>query len=157
LGRTRRFIDLVRWIGQAALFLGPVLAIAGCGATLPSPGDVANHVDIAREGTSVIATVSPWPLDKPVAFFCLRQPGGAFSVDHPVPPAAAGCSPAAVSTISDRLSARFDPTALDPATAVAFASQQQWFLAVAGSRGPVSVATVLTVANIPAAKSPAAS
>jgi hypothetical protein len=147
----------VRWIGRAALFLGPVLAIAGCGATLPSPGDLANHVDIAREGSSVIATVSPWPLDKPVAFFCLRQPGDAFSVDHPVPPAAAGCSPADVSTNSDRLSARFTPTVLDPATAAAFATQQQWYLAVAGRRGGVSVATVLTVPIVPAAKSPAAS
>ncbi len=147
----------MRSIGQAVLFLGLVLAIAGCGATLPSSGDLANHVEISREGSSLIATVSPWPLDKPVAFFCLRQPGNAFSVDHPVPPAAAGCSPADVSTTSDRLSARFNPTALDPATAVAFATQQQWFLAVAGSRGPVSVATVLTVPNIPAAKSPAAS
>lgn len=147
----------MRSIGQAALFLGSVLAIAGCGATLPSLGDVANHVDLAREGSSAIATVSPWPLDKSVAFFCLRQPGAAFSVDHPVPPTAAGCSPADVATNSDRLSARFDPTALDPATANAFATQQQWFLAVAGSRGPVSVATVLTVLNIRAAKSPAAS
>jgi NhaP-type Na+/H+ or K+/H+ antiporter len=65
--------------------------------------------------------------------------------------------PPYVSTNSDRHSARFTPTALDPATAAAFATQQQWFIAVAGSRGPVSVATVLTVPNVPVAKSPAAS
>jgi hypothetical protein len=131
--------------------VGLVLVVAGCAASLPSLGSVANSVQLARQGTAVIATVSPWPLDNSVAFFCLRQPGGAFTVDHPSPPASAGCTAADAGAGGDRLTAKFDPTRLDPSTAAAFASQQQWFLAVAGSRGPVSVATVLTVLNLPAA------
>jgi hypothetical protein len=109
--------------------------------------DIANNIEFEGHGTTTVATVSPWPLDKSVAFFCLRDPGDAFSEEKPIPPAAAGCTPANVATNNDRLTAKIDPTSLDPATVAAFAGQKQWFIAVAGSRGPVAFATRFTVAN----------
>jgi hypothetical protein len=124
-----------------------VLVLGGCGVTLPNPNDIANTVEFEGHGTTTVATVSPWPLDRSVAFFCLRDPGDAFSVDTPTPPAAAGCTPANVSTSNDRLTTKLDPTSLDPATAAAFAGQKQWFIAVAGSRGPVALATSFVVVN----------
>ena len=127
---------------------GLLLILTACGASVPDPNSIANSVETGHEGTTLVATVTPWPLDSTVAFFCLRQPGSAFSVETPSPPAAAGCEKANVSTSGDKLTARFDPTTLDPDSAAAFAGQQQWFLAVAGSRGPISVATTLTVLNL---------
>jgi hypothetical protein len=138
-------------IAPATLLGGLVLTVAGCGSLLPSPGDVAYNVELDHQGSILIATVSPWPLDNSVAFFCLRQPGTAFSVENPSPPGAAGCTPAHVAEDGDSLIAKFDPASLDPTTAAAFAAQREWFLAVAGSRGPVSVATTISVLNIPAA------
>jgi hypothetical protein len=123
------------------------LAIAGCALTVPKPNDIANTIEFEGQGTTTTATISPWPLDKSVGFFCLRDPGSAFSVDNPAPPAAAGCTPANVSMNNDRLTVKLDPTSLDPATAAAFAGQKQWFIAVAGSRGPVALATSFVVVN----------
>ena len=123
------------------------LAVGGCSAVTPKANDIANTIEFEGQGTTTTATVSPWPLDKSVAFFCLRDPGNAFSVDTPTPPAAAGCTPADVSTKDNRLTAKLDPTSLDPATAAAFAGQERWFIAVAGSRGPVAFATRFTVMN----------
>ena len=134
----------MRFIAAAGL----LLVLTACGTSAPNLNSIANSVETDHEGTTLIATVTPWPLDKTVAFFCLRQPGSAFTVDNPTPPAAAGCQQANVSTSGDKLTVKFDPAALDPATAAAFAGQQQWFLAVAGSRGPVAVATTLTVLNV---------
>jgi len=122
-------------------------ALGGCSVVAPKANDIANTIEFEGHGTTTIATVSPWPLDKSVAFFCLRDPGNAFSVDTPTPPATAGCTPADVSTKDDRLTAKLDPTSLDPATAAAFAGQERWFIAVAGSRGPVAFATRFTVTN----------
>ena len=123
------------------------LALGGCSVVTPQANDIANSIEFEGRGTTTIATISPWPLDKSVAFFCLRDPGNAFSVDTPTPPAAAGCAPANVATNNDRLTAKLDPTSLDPATAAAFAGQEQWFIAVAGSRGPVAFASRFTVMN----------
>ena len=133
-------------IASAPILVSVVLAIGACGI-LPQSSEIANSVELEWQGTSVIATVSPWPLDNPVAFVCLRQPDSSFTAEHPVPPDSAGCAPAAVAATDNHLVAKFDPASLDPATAAAFAGQQQWFLAVAGSRGPLSVSTVLTLLN----------
>lgn len=141
----------MRLIASAAWIGGLVLTIAGCGSLIPSPDDVAYNVELDHQESILIATVSPWPLDNSVAFFCLRHPGSAFSVENPTPPDAAGCTAADVVEDGDSLIAKFDPATLDPATAAAFAAQREWFLAVAGSRGPVSVATAISVPNIPAA------
>ena len=137
-------------IASAPILVSVVLAIGACGV-LPQGSEIGNSVEVEWQGTSIIATVSPWPLDNPVAFVCLRQPDSSFTAAHPVPPEPAGCAPAAVAVADDHLVAKFDPTSLDPATAAAFAGQQQWFLAVAGSRGPMSVSTVLTLLNLPKA------
>jgi hypothetical protein len=123
------------------------LVFGGCRLAVSNANDIANTVEFEGQGMTTVATVSPWPLDRSVAFFCLRDPGNAFSVDTPTPPAAAGCTAASVSTKNDRLSAKLDPTSLDPATAADFAGQKQWFIAVAGSRGPVAFATRFTVVN----------
>ena len=128
-----------------AAALGVILV--GCGVSLPKSNDIANSIEFERQGASSVATISPWPLDRSVAFFCLRDPGDAFSVENPSPPAAAGCSAVNATTSGDRLIAKFDPTSLDPATAAAFAGQQKWFIAVAGSRGPVALATSFAVMN----------
>jgi hypothetical protein len=137
-------------IPAAPILISIVLAIGACGI-LPRGSEVGSSVELEWQGTTVIATVSPWPLDNPVAFVCLRQPGDAFNSDHPVPPESAGCVPAGVAAAEDQLVAKFDRASLDPAKAAAFAARQQWFLAVAGSRGPLSVSTVLTVLNLPKA------
>jgi hypothetical protein len=131
----------------AGLVATLALVLAGCGVKLPGGNDIANTIEFEGQGTTTVATVSPWPLDKSVAFFCLRDPGGGFSSDNPSPPAAAGCAPANVATNSDQLTVKLDPSSLDPATAAAFAAQKQWFIAVAGSRGPVKLATSFTVTN----------
>ena len=133
-------------IASAPILVSIVLALSACGV-LPQGSEIANSVELEWQGTAVIATVSPWPLDNPVAFVCLRQPDSSFTAAHPVPPESAGCAPAGVAATDGRLVAKFDPASLDPATAAAYAAQQQWFLAVAGSRGPVSLSTVLTVLN----------
>ena len=137
----------MRASAAAGLAAALVLALAGCGVKVPNGNDVANSIEFEGHGTTTVATVSPWPLDKSVAFFCLRDPGKAFSGETPIPPAAAGCTPAIVSTKNDRLTAKIDPTSLDPATGAAFAGQKQWYIAVAGSRGPVAFATRFTVEN----------
>ena len=123
------------------------LMLVGCMIADSNANDLANSVEFEGQGTTTVATVSPWPLDRSVAFFCLRDPGNAFSVDTPTPPAAAGCTPANVSMNNDRLTTKLDPTSLDPATVAAFGGQKQWFIAVAGSRGPVAFATRFTVVN----------
>jgi hypothetical protein len=138
----------VRSSAFAGSIAAAALVLAACAVAVPNPNDIAKSVELDQQGTTTIATVSPWPLDKTVAFFCLRQPGSAFSVANPNPPTTAGCTPANVSTSGDRLTAKLDPTSLDTKTAAAFAGQQQWFLAVAGSRGPIAVATSFTVLNI---------
>lgn len=95
-------------------------------------------------------TVAPWPIDETVAFLCRARPGPEFTPDAPVPVDAAGCLPLEVSTASDTLVATFDAESLDPAIADELArAGPPWFLAVAGSRGPFSTATVLEVINSP--------
>jgi hypothetical protein len=146
LARTRRSTE-PKPAALAGLVAALAVILVGCRLAVPNANDIANSIEFEGHGTTTVATVSPWPLDKSVAFFCLRDPGNAFSVDTPTPPAAAGCTPANVSTNNDRLTIELDPTSLDPATAAAFAGQKQWFIAVAGSRGPVALATRFTVVN----------
>jgi hypothetical protein len=131
---------------RAPALAGLALVLVGC-AIAGRNADIANSIEFEGHGATTVATVSPWPLDKSVAFFCLRDPGDAFSVANQSPPTTAGCTPADVLMKNDQLTVKLDPTSLDPATAAAFAGQKQWFIAVAGSRGPVALATRFTVVN----------
>jgi hypothetical protein len=126
--------------GAAAL-----LAIAACNAAVTNPQDIGKSVTISRQGASAVATISPWPLDNSVAFMCLKNPGADFSVDKLVPPAAAGCVALDVAVSGDRLTATLDPTKVGLDKAAAFEAQDPWYIAFAGSRGPVSVATSVLV------------
>ena len=73
------------------------------------------------------------------SFLCVDKPGKEFTVAHPVP-AAAQCVPVDVSTSNDRLTASLGTERL-----AAFRVTRPAYLAVAGARGPISAATVLTV------------
>jgi hypothetical protein len=134
----------VRTTVLAGVFLA--LSALGCSALAPNAGDIGHSISVEWSDSLVKATVSPWPLDDTVAFFCLRKPDG-FSVEHRSPPAAAGCAPAGVTKDGDGLVASFDRASLDPAIAAAFAGQKDWYLAVAGSRGPLSFATTTSLLN----------
>jgi ABC-type glycerol-3-phosphate transport system substrate-binding protein len=132
---------------SATLVLGGavLLGAAACSGATPNANDIAKLVEIGHSGTTITATVSPWPLDKSTAFMCAKNPGTSFSVSSPVPPQAAQCVRLDTTAANDRLTAAFDPTKLDGASAAAFAASDPWYLAVAGSRGPLSVANVLTI------------
>lgn len=136
-----------RRLGYAAL----VLAAAACNTTVvPTTPTIATSANAAFHGNNMVFTVSPWPLDKTVAFLCSNKPGDEFTVDSPKPAAAAGCVPLEATTNDDVLSATFSSEALDPAVVGDLArSGPPWFLAVAGSRGPFGAATVLTVVDSP--------
>jgi hypothetical protein len=124
-----------------------VLAVlAGCGTVVPpSAPPLAPAVAISSHGQNFAITVAPWPLDETVAFLCIDRPGPEFTVEHPVPAATAGCVPLDVSTTDDRLTATFNARSLSVATAGKFRLGRPASLAVAGSRGPISLATVLPV------------
>lgn len=137
----------MRPIRTLAAIVGAVaiLAIAACNATTPNPQDIGKSVTISRQGTSAVATISPWPLDNSIAFMCLKNPGAGFSVEALVPPAAAGCVPLGVTVAGDRLTATLDPAKIGLDKAAAFEAQDPWYIAFAGSRGPISVATSVLI------------
>ncbi|HEV8546159.1 MAG TPA: hypothetical protein VGQ64_07680 [Candidatus Limnocylindrales bacterium] len=129
----------------ALICAGAIVAITACNATAPNPQDIGKSVTISRQGTSAVATISPWPLDNSIAFMCLKNPGADFSVDKLVPPAAAGCVALDVSVAGDRLTATLNSTKIGLDKAAAFEAQDPWYIAFAGSRGPVSVATSVLI------------
>lgn len=133
------------------LVAGVVLGLAGCLQTsLPTLPQLGTSVQAAFDGRVMVLTVSPWPLDNTVAFFCVRRPGAEFTGENPHPAPAAGCVPIEATSNGDALKARFDSGALDPAAARQFgASRPPWYLALSGRRGPLSAATVLTVIDSP--------
>ncbi len=139
----------MRPIARAAL--AGVLLLADCGSpVVPSLPQFATSVTQAFDGTAMVFSVSPWPLDGTVAFLCRRSPGAEFTIENPKPAEQAGCVPLEVSTNGDVLRARFDSSSLAPELAEQFdVSGAPWFLAVSGARGPFSAATVLTVINSP--------
>jgi hypothetical protein len=124
---------------------GALLAIGACNSAAPNPQDIGKSVTISRQGTSAVATISPWPLDNSIAFMCLKNPSPGFSVEALVPPATAGCVPLGVTVAGDRLTATLDPTKIGLDKAAAFEAQDPWYIAFAGSRGPISVATSVLI------------
>jgi hypothetical protein len=98
----------------------------------------------------MVFTVSPWPLDRTVAFLCSKQPGAEFTVENPKPATSAGCVPLETTTSGDVLTARFAAESLAPDIVGELGrTGPPWFLAVSGARGPFSAATVLTVVDSP--------
>jgi hypothetical protein len=128
-----------------------VLAAAGCNTTVvPTTPAFATSVNAAFQGNNMVFTVSPWPLDDTTAFLCSAKPGAEFTADSPKPAPAAGCVPLETTVSDDVLSARFSAESLDPAIVGDLTrSGPPWYLAAAGSRGPFSAATVLTVVDSP--------
>jgi hypothetical protein len=115
--------------------------------TLPA---VATSVTAGFQGRNMVFTVSPWPLDRTVAFLCSKQPGAEFAVENPKPAASAGCVPLDTATSGDVLTAQFATKSLAPDGVGELArSGPPWYLAVSGARGPFSAATVLTVIDSP--------
>jgi hypothetical protein len=135
-----------------AAVLGGLL-FAGCGSvvapTLPTLPPIATSVSTSVGGGKVSMTVTPWPLDATVAFLCVDKPGNEFTVDHPVPAAVAQCVPADVSTGGDRLVASLATDRMG-----GFRPARPMYLAVAGSRGPIAISTVLTVVLLPPSAAP---
>jgi hypothetical protein len=138
----------------ALIGVGALLAIVACNATAPNPQDIGKSVTISRQGTSAVATISPWPLDNSIAFMCLKNPSPGFSVEALVPPAAAGCVRLDVSVAGDRLTATLDPTKIGLDKAAAFEAQDPWYIAFAGSRGPIAVATSVQLPRPPMPSDP---
>jgi hypothetical protein len=95
-------------------------------------------------------TVTPWPLDTTVAFLCVGRPGTEFTADQPVPAAVAQCVALDVSTAGDRLVASLGTDKM----AGVFRVARPAYLAIAGSRGPISTATVLMVSLLPPSPAP---
>ena len=130
----------------AALALTAALAVVGCGEpTVPDLSHVGDHVEVSSAGANTAFIVTPWPLDKTIAYLCVNQPGKEFTVANPIPAATARCVGLDAKTADDRLTATFDRSRLSPEMAGQFRSTAAVYLAVAGSRGPASLATVLTV------------
>jgi hypothetical protein len=143
-----------RLAASIAISLG--LQAAGCGqlpgVTVPV---IATSVEQGFDGGAATFTVAPWPLDQTAAFLCLRKPGDEFTVQDPRPAAAAGCTPLEVATSGNRLTARMALEDVEPGLAAEFAgSTAPWYLAIAGSRGGVSAATVLTIVASPIPSDP---
>jgi hypothetical protein len=135
-----------RALCAAAAAAAAAIAFASCGPVVPpSAPTLAPAVAISSQGQNFAITVAPWPLDATVAFLCIDRPGPEFTVEHPVPAVTAGCVPLDVSTTDDRLTATFNARSLSVASAGKFRLGRPASLAVAGSRGPVSLATVLPV------------
>lgn len=135
------------------------LLLGGCGQsvvpTVTALPNVATSVTSRIDGRVTLFTISPWPLDGTVAFVCRRAPGAEFTADSPNPAAGAGCLRAGVVDLrADSLQVRFDSSRLDAATAEAFGRSGPWHLALAGSRGPLSVATSLTIIDSPIPSDP---
>lgn len=135
-----------------AVILGG-LVLAGCDSivapTLPTLPPIATSVSASVSGGRINITVTPWPLDATVAFLCVDKPGKEFSVDHPVPAAVAQCIPLDVSATGDRLVASVGHDKL-----AGFLLTRPAYLAVAGSRGPISTSTVLTILLLAPSASP---
>ncbi|HEY3163082.1 MAG TPA: hypothetical protein VGJ71_01915 [Candidatus Limnocylindrales bacterium] len=130
----------------AAIALAAAISVTACGeAAAPDLSHVGNHVDVSYEGGNAVFTASPWPLDKTIAYLCANQPGKEFTVANPIPATTARCVGLNVKTADDRLVATFDRSRLSAEMAGQFRSTAAVYLAVAGSRGPASLATVLTV------------
>ena len=49
------------------------LMLVGCMIADSNANDIANSVEFEGQGTTTVATVSPWPLDKSVAFMPARS------------------------------------------------------------------------------------
>jgi hypothetical protein len=146
----------MRGVGRVAIGAGALaLALAACNAAVPTVPTVPTLPPIATSvGTSIgdgtlTLTVTPWPLDSTVAFLCVDKPGKEFTVDHPVPAAVAQCVPLDVSTSGDRLMASLGTDRM-----AGFRFARPVYLAVAGSRGPISTSTVLTVALLSPSAAP---
>jgi hypothetical protein len=142
-----------------ALALGVAVTavlVAGCGRLLadritddgvPNINPSLSH---AVDATGATFTLDPWPLDGTVAFLCLDEPGDEFKAAHPVPAAAARCTPLDAEANGDRLTLRFDVAAVPPPLQPAFAeSASPWYLAVAAARGPTSSSAVFTIPYSP--------
>jgi hypothetical protein len=131
--------------------LAGLLVIVACGNTVvPTLPAFATSFTAASQGRHMVFTVSPWPLDKTVAFLCSKQPGAEFTVENPEPAASAGCVPLETTTSGDVLSAQFAAESLAPDIVGELGrSGPPWYLAVSGARGPFSAATVLTVVDSP--------
>jgi hypothetical protein len=129
------------------------LLVAGCGLIGPSASagipSFATAVETSFVGGQLALIVTPWPLDKSVAFLCVDKPGGEFTVAHPVPAASAQCVSMDVSTADDRLTASLGA---DQQSGIRVT--RPVFLAVAGSRGPLSAATVVTVVLLAPSRAP---
>ena len=80
-----------------------------------------------------------------MAFLCTEQPGAEFTAARPVPDAARHCVELDIATSGDILTASIRPDALARDLAGLFRLGRPAYLAVAGSRGEVSAARVLTV------------
>jgi hypothetical protein len=132
---------------RIGLVIAGSLIVAGCGTVQPpSPPAIGTSVEVSSAGGNTGFVVTPWPLDATTAFLCVNKPGAEFTVESPVPAATARCVPLSVSVADDRLSATFDRRSLTPDQAGRFRLERPAYLAVAGSRGALSAATILTVA-----------
>jgi hypothetical protein len=144
----------MRPLGRA-LAATALLALAGCGSVVPtvpavpSLPPIGTTVSASVANGKVLFIVTPWPLDSTAAFLCVDKPGAEFTVDHPVPAAVAQCVSLDVSTAGDRLTASLGTDRMG-----GFRAARPVYLAVAGSRGPISTATVLTVSLLPPSPGP---
>ena len=127
-----------------------LLALTACSPLEPTPPAVATSVSASGQGRSMTFTVAPWPLDSSTAFLCLNDPGREFTVDRPVPGAAAGCVPLESTIARDTLTLTLPADSLDPDVAGELArSGPPWYLAVSGSRVNFSTAVVVQVFDSP--------
>ena len=130
---------MARWGFLAAAAVTALLA-AGCGLIRPSAAagvpTFATSVETSFVGGRLALIVTPWPLDKTVAFLCVDTPGDEFTAGHPVPAAVAHCVAMDVSTSDDRLTASLGTEGM-----AGFRATRPAYLAVAGSRGPIAAST----------------
>jgi hypothetical protein len=145
-----------------ALALSVALAaglVAGCSSLLRPAAVPAINPTLSQQNDArgMRFTLDPWPLDRAIVFLCLKQPGNEFSVEDPVPAAAARCTPLDVTSDGERVVAAFSLDAVAPELADDFAnSAPPWWLAAAGSRGPTSstIVTQIVVSPIPSDAGP---
>jgi hypothetical protein len=152
----------VRRARSAALIARAALAITGAacearplsGATFSEPV-FATSVEQSGSGLNTTISVTPWPFEQSVAYLCARTPGNAFKGPADVPPAAAGCIPLDAVVADDRLDLHVSPAGVTRELLFEIArTPAPWYLAVAGSRGPVSAGTVVTLHAPPALDGP---
>ena len=138
----------MRTLALSAL-LGAVAACTTVVPPSPTPPAIATSVEVSSAGRHTGLVVTPWPLDASVAFLCVDKPGDEFTVVTPVPRPAAHCIQLDAVSVEDRLMLTFSNDALEPANGGQFRLAKPAYLAVAGSRGPISIATVVTVVLAP--------